>query len=111
MNETNESPNKPVFRWPWFVLGAVILTIVLAIIWMSFAVVNTRRLQDSNSYPPAPTPPTPARNTNQSSQLSATNDSLAGFRAALSGGNADAGRKIFFEKPEANCGKCHKVGG
>jgi putative heme-binding domain-containing protein len=111
MNETNESPVKPVYRWPWFLLGAVILAIVLAIVWMSFAVAKTRRLRDSNSFPPAPRPVSPVGNTNQSSQLSLTNDSLAGFRSALSGGNANAGRKIFFEKPEASCGKCHKVAG
>src|SRR5947207_1555927 len=110
MNEMNDSTGKPVYRWPWFVLGAVILAIVLAVVWMSFAVANTRRLRDPNSIPPTSKPAPSARNTNQSSQLSATNDSLAGFRAALSGGNADAGRKIFFERPEANCGKCHKVG-
>jgi quinoprotein glucose dehydrogenase len=36
---------------------------------------------------------------------------LAEFRFALQGGAAATGRKIFFEKPEANCGKCHKAGG
>lgn len=37
-------------------------------------------------------------------------DSLAGFRETLFGGNAAVGRKIFFEKVEASCVRCHKVG-
>lgn len=36
---------------------------------------------------------------------------MAEFQDTLAGGNADAGRKIFFESPAANCGKCHKAGG
>src|SRR6185369_15746047 len=36
---------------------------------------------------------------------------MAEFRDTLTGGNADAGRKVFFESPAANCGKCHKAGG
>ncbi len=34
----------------------------------------------------------------------------AGFRECLSGGNAAEGRKIFFERAEASCVRCHKVG-
>ena len=36
---------------------------------------------------------------------------MAEFRDTLAGGNAEAGRKVFFESPAANCGKCHKAGG
>lgn len=38
-------------------------------------------------------------------------DPFAGFRETLYGGNAEAGRKIFFERPEASCTRCHKVHG
>jgi quinoprotein glucose dehydrogenase len=37
-------------------------------------------------------------------------DDLAPYRIALVGGNAAEGKKIFFEKPEASCVRCHKVG-
>lgn len=42
--------------------------------------------------------------------LPATGD-LARFRWALAGGNAEEGKKVFFEKPEASCLRCHKVNG
>jgi len=37
-------------------------------------------------------------------------DELAAYRELLSGGNATAGRQVFFERPEASCVRCHKVG-
>jgi quinoprotein glucose dehydrogenase len=37
--------------------------------------------------------------------------SLAPFAETLAGGNAVAGRKVFFEKAEASCLRCHKVNG
>ncbi len=39
------------------------------------------------------------------------NDSLGGFRETLAGGNAEEGRKIFFERVEASCVRCHKIKG
>jgi quinoprotein glucose dehydrogenase len=38
-------------------------------------------------------------------------DPLGKFREVLHGGNASIGRKIFFEKQEVSCLKCHKVNG
>ncbi|HTA31612.1 MAG TPA: PVC-type heme-binding CxxCH protein [Candidatus Cybelea sp.] len=38
-------------------------------------------------------------------------DEMAGYREALFGGDAEAGRKIFMERPEASCVRCHKVNG
>jgi quinoprotein glucose dehydrogenase len=38
-------------------------------------------------------------------------EELAPFRVALSGGNAEDGRKIFFERAEAACVRCHKIAG
>lgn len=38
-------------------------------------------------------------------------DEFAGFRETLYGGNAEAGRKIFMERPDASCVRCHKIKG
>ena len=37
-------------------------------------------------------------------------DLLWNYRPALAGGNAESGRKIFLERVEASCARCHKVG-
>jgi quinoprotein glucose dehydrogenase len=34
---------------------------------------------------------------------------LSAYRYALAGGNAAEGRRVFMEKPEASCIRCHKV--
>ena len=39
-----------------------------------------------------------------------TDDPLAPHRVALAGGNAEAGRKIFFERTEVSCLRCHEIG-
>ena len=38
-------------------------------------------------------------------------EDIAAFRECLAGGNADEGRKVFFERVEASCNRCHKVKG
>jgi quinoprotein glucose dehydrogenase len=38
-------------------------------------------------------------------------DPLADYREALYGGNAAEGKRIFFERPEASCVRCHKING
>jgi quinoprotein glucose dehydrogenase len=38
-------------------------------------------------------------------------DHLAQYRESLAGGDAEAGRRIFFYKQDAQCLKCHKVDG
>jgi len=38
-------------------------------------------------------------------------DPLAEYREALAGGDAEAGRRVFFTKTEASCLRCHKVKG
>jgi len=38
-------------------------------------------------------------------------DPLTGFRETLFGGNAAEGRKVFFERQEVQCVRCHKVNG
>ncbi len=40
-----------------------------------------------------------------------TADALAKYRTTLFGGNASEGRKIFFERQEAACFRCHKIHG
>ncbi len=41
MNEPKENPRR--HQWPWFVLAAVLLGIVLAVVWVSFAVKQVER--------------------------------------------------------------------
>ena len=38
-------------------------------------------------------------------------DEFVGFRETLYGGNAAAGKKIFMERPDVSCLRCHKVRG
>lgn len=38
-------------------------------------------------------------------------DTIAAYRECLEGGNAEAGRKIFFERADVACVRCHKVKG
>src|SRR5258708_1778642 len=44
---------KAHYKWPWFVLAALLLGIALAIVWMSREIERTRRLRDLNSPAPA----------------------------------------------------------
>ena len=50
MNEPNEKP--PRYKWPWFVLAAVVVFVLLAILWVSFAIRAVERERSAN--PPAP---------------------------------------------------------
>jgi quinoprotein glucose dehydrogenase len=40
----------------------------------------------------------------------AESNPLANWLAALDGGDVDAGRKLFFEKTQLSCVRCHKIG-
>lgn len=51
MNESNENPRR--YKWPWFVLAAVLLFIALTIVWMSFAVKRERQERDFSAPIPA----------------------------------------------------------
>ena len=53
MNEPDEIPRRYV--WPWFVWSGVVLGIVLAVVWMSFAVKKMERERDF-SAPPSSAP-------------------------------------------------------
>jgi len=46
------SEARRTYAWPWWVLGAVLLAIVLAVLWMSQEIARTRRIRDLNA--PAP---------------------------------------------------------
>ena len=46
-------PNRRRYKWPWFVLAAVILFIVLAVIWVSAAVHREEQERIFNSTPSA----------------------------------------------------------
>lgn len=118
MDEQNEAGQPTRYRWPWVVGGAVVAAIVLAVVWMSVLVHRLQSQRDFNTWPTpnqtAPqTNPAPSTNTSspQSSADPARDQRMAEFRDVLSGGNAEAGRKFFFESPAANCSKCHKAGG
>jgi len=45
---TQEQPRRH-YSWPWFVLAAVLLGIVLAILWMNHEIQRTKRNRDLNS--------------------------------------------------------------
>ena len=44
MNEPDENPRR--HRWPWFVAAAVVLGVVLAVVWMRFAVKRVEQQRD-----------------------------------------------------------------
>jgi bacteriorhodopsin len=41
MEEDNQNPRR--YKWPWFVLAAVLVFVVLTIVWVSFAVKKVER--------------------------------------------------------------------
>jgi len=51
--QPGEPPPKRRYTWPWFVLGAVLLGILLAILWLSREIARTQRLKEWNdpNYP------------------------------------------------------------
>jgi hypothetical protein len=51
MSEPNENLRR--YRWPWFVLAAILLFLALAIVWMGFAVKREKQERDFNAPIPA----------------------------------------------------------
>lgn len=47
MNEQKDYPRH--YQWPWFVMAAVLLGIVLAIVWVSFAVKKVEQERNVNA--------------------------------------------------------------
>jgi hypothetical protein len=56
MNEPPAPPPKRRYRWPWVVLAAFLLWVLLAILWMSVAVRRVEERRDFSAPPPAPAP-------------------------------------------------------
>jgi hypothetical protein len=54
MNEPNGDRRR--YKWPWLVAAAVLLGIVLAIVWVSFAVKKVEQERDVNGPLPSSTP-------------------------------------------------------
>jgi len=48
MNAETQTAGKQRYRWPWFVLAALILAVILTVIWMSFEVSRVKRIRDLN---------------------------------------------------------------
>jgi hypothetical protein len=44
MSEQNGNPRR--YKWPWFVLAAVLLFLVLGILWVGFAANRERQERD-----------------------------------------------------------------
>ena len=53
VNEPDEIPPKRKYKWPWFVLAAVLLGIILAIVWVGFAANREKQERDFNAPIPA----------------------------------------------------------
>ena len=56
MSEPGDNLPKPKYRWPWFVLAAFLLALLLAVLWMGYAVRREKQERDIN----APLPGSPA---------------------------------------------------
>jgi hypothetical protein len=56
MDEDDTNPRR--YKWPWFVLAAVVLAMALAIVWVSFAV---RKVEQERNFNAPPSGSTPAR--------------------------------------------------
>jgi hypothetical protein len=41
--------NRRRYTWPWWVLGAVLLGLALAVLWMSQEIARTRRIRDASA--------------------------------------------------------------
>lgn len=116
----SDDPEPPPTRriWPWFVIAGVLLAAVLAFIWVSAEVRRVKSFERFDFRPPAKAPSTDTLPTNSPPTTppstivvpASTNALIAGFIETLDGGDAAAGRRIFFNKPEASCAKCHRLG-
>jgi hypothetical protein len=53
VNKPGQIPPKRNYKWPWFVAAAFVLGVVLAILWMSFAVHREKQERNFNAPIPA----------------------------------------------------------
>ncbi len=54
MIEPNEKPRR--YKWPWFVLAAVVLFIALAVLWVTLAAEKVERQRDYSAPIPSSGP-------------------------------------------------------
>jgi len=47
----SDAGSRPRYKWPWFLLGAVLLGFALAVLWMSKEVERMRLIRDANAPP------------------------------------------------------------
>jgi hypothetical protein len=47
MSDRSEPPRR--YKWPWFVLAAFLLSVVLAVLWMSFEIRKVERERNMNA--------------------------------------------------------------
>jgi quinoprotein glucose dehydrogenase len=107
----NENAGRPRYRWPYFLLAAVIVGVTLAVIWVAVIAKRIHEQRDNTMWP-LNQPASPINGSITKTNAAATPaERMAEFRDTLRGGNAESGRKIFFESSAANCSKCHKAGG
>jgi quinoprotein glucose dehydrogenase len=112
MDEPKDTGPRPHYKWPRFVLAGVVLGIVLAIFWMSALVHRIRTERENFSWPtPVQAVPAPTNSVIKTNAMSLHDQRMTEYADTLYGGNAEAGRKVFFNNPAANCSKCHKAGG
>ncbi len=90
----------PKYVWPKFAALAVLLGLILGVIWMTVAVRKLRSHRD---------PLHQRIVSSDRSHSTVRGDSSA--NASTLPANIESGRKIFFERPEASCAKCHAISG
>jgi hypothetical protein len=56
MSEPDDDLPKPTYKWPWFVLAAFLTAVVLAVLWMSYAVRREKQERDFNAPLPSSAP-------------------------------------------------------
>jgi hypothetical protein len=55
MSNEQRTSSKPRYLWPWFLLGAVVLGVVLALIWLTAEVRRVRDQRQPDFTSPATT--------------------------------------------------------
>ena len=56
MSEPGDDLPKPKYRWPWFAAAAAVLAVVLAVVWMTFAVKKLESERDFSAPLPSSAP-------------------------------------------------------
>lgn len=51
MSEPDNDSPKPNYKWPWFVLAAVLLFIALAVLWVGLA---AKKIEQQRDFTPLP---------------------------------------------------------